>query len=606
MTETKNDTLSLGGNIWNLADIDERQAELMCQHLGISVNLAKLLLLRNITEPQVKNFLNPKLSTLMPDPSILKDMDKAANRIADAIVNNQKIAIIGDYDVDGATSTSVMRLFLTYLGIKTAVHIPERDEGYGPSDIAFQEFTDFGADLVLTLDCGTTAFDILDKYAEQFDIITLDHHEAETRLPKIYAVVNPKRLDQGNNRPDLGFLAAVGVVFMTVVAINRELRKRNFYNEQLPEPNLMQWLDLVALGTVCDVVPLLGLNRAFVTQGLKIMAQRNNLGLKTLMDTPDETDKPDNQKNITPKKALISEKPDTYHLGFILGPRINACGRVGKASTGSRLLCTTNPIEAEMLADEMNSFNRERKDIECFVLQQAIEILEGTPQTGPIAFVASKGWHQGVIGIVAGKLKERYNLPSFVMSIEDDEVKGSARSIPGVDLGALIIAAKEKGVITKGGGHTMAAGFSLEEEQIPAFREFVSEYVAKTLDNTTPHPILDIDLSIALTAATPVLCEELEQLKPFGTGNSEPLILIRRVFFDRAYVIGSGHIKCELKTLTGERLPAIAFKVTDTDMGREILSNTHDCYDVVGNLRFNRWNNSVNTQFIITDIKRAQ
>lgn len=606
MTETSTDTLSLSGNVWKLADIDERQAELMCQHLGISVNLAKLLLLRNVTEPQVKDFLTPKLSTLMPDPSILKDMDKAANRIADAIMNHQKIAIIGDYDVDGATSTSVMRLFLTYLGIETAIHIPERDEGYGPSDVAFSEFTDFGANLVLTLDCGTTAFEILDKYAKDFDIITLDHHEAETRLPKIFAVVNPKRLDQKDDRPDLGYLAAVGVVFMTVVAINRELRNRNFYTEELPEPNLMQWLDLVALGTVCDVVPLLGLNRAFVTQGLKIIAQRNNLGLKTLMDTPDETDKPDNQKNTMPKKALISEKPDTYHLGFILGPRINACGRVGKASIGSRLLCSTNPIEAEMLADEMNSFNRERKDIECFVLQQAIEILEGTPQIGPMAFVASKGWHQGVIGIVAGKLKERYNLPSFVMSIEDDEVKGSARSIPGVDLGALIIAAKEKGVITKGGGHTMAAGFSLEEEQIPSFREFVSEYVAKTLNNTTPHPVLDIDLSIALTAATKQLCEELEQLKPFGTGNSEPLILIRRVFFDKAYIIGSGHVKCELKTLTGERLSAIAFKVADTNMGKEILSNTHDCYDVVGNLRLNRWNNSVNTQFIISDIKRAQ
>lgn len=606
MTETSTDTLSLSGNVWNLADIDERQAELMCQHLGISVNLAKLLLLRNVTEPQVKDFLTPKISNLMPDPSILKDMDKAANRIADAITNRQKIAIIGDYDVDGATSTSVMRLFLTYLGIETAVHIPERDEGYGPSDVAFNEFTDFGANLVLTLDCGTTAFEILDKYAKDFDIITLDHHEAEARLPKIFAVVNPKRLDQKDDRPDLGYLAAVGVVFMTVVAINRELRNRNFYTEELPEPNLMQWLDLVALGTVCDVVPLLGLNRAFVTQGLKIIAQRNNLGLKTLMDTPDETDKPDTQKNTMPKKALISEKPDTYHLGFILGPRINACGRVGKASIGSRLLCSTNPIEAEILADEMNSFNRERKDIECFVLQQAIEILEGTPQIGPMAFVASKGWHQGVIGIVAGKLKERYNLPSFVMSVEDDEVKGSARSIPGVDLGALIIAAKEKGVITKGGGHTMAAGFSLEEEQIPSFREFVSEYVAKTLNNTTPHPVLDIDLSIALTAATKQLCEELEQLKPFGTGNSEPLILIRRVFFDKAYIIGSGHVKCELKTLTGERLSAIAFKVADTNMGKEILSNTHDCYDVVGNLRLNRWNNSVNTQFIISDIKRAQ
>ena len=589
MTETIETDLSVGGNIWNLAEVDDRQTELMCLRTGISADMAKLLLIRNITETQIPYFLNPKLSTAMPNPSILKDMDKAASRIADAIMQHQKIAIIGDYDVDGATSTSVMKLFLTYLGIETATHIPEREEGYGPSDLAFQEFTDFGADLVITVDCGTTAFEILDKNAEKFDIIILDHHEAETKLPNVYAVVNPKRLDQKDDRPDLGYMAAVGVVFMTVVAVNRLLRQKGYYNENLPEPNLMNWLDLVALGTVCDVVTLIGLNRAFVTQGLKVMTARQNLGLKTLID-----------------KAELKEKPDAYHLGFVLGPRINACGRVGKAYIGSRLLCSTNPMEAEHLAEEMNKYNQERKDIECFVLEQAIEILEGTPQTWPMAFVASKGWHQGVIGIVAGKLKERYNLPSFVMSIEDDEVKGSARSIPDVDLGALIIAAKEKGVITKGGGHTMAAGFSLTEEQIPSFKEFAGEYVAKCLNNTTPHPMLNIDLSISLPAANEQLCREIEQLKPFGTGNSEPLLLIRQVYFKKAFIIGSGHIKCELTTLTKNRLSAIAFKAADTEIGKQILAKEQDCYDVVGNLRFNRWNNTTSLQFIITDIKRAQ
>lgn len=588
-TDTNKENLSLSGNVWNLAETNERQEELLCLHTGVSPYMAKLLLLRDIPEAAVATFLNPKLSALMPDPYILKDMEKAAERIADAIVSHQKIAIIGDYDVDGATSTSVMRLFLTYLGIETAVHIPERDEGYGPSELAFQEFTDFGADLVITVDCGTSAFEILDRAAENFAIIVLDHHEAETRLPKVYAVVNPKRLDQSDDRPDLGFMAAVGVVFMTVVAINRILRTKGFYTSELPEPNLMNWLDLVALGTVCDVVTLLGLNRAFVTQGLKIMSTRQNLGLKTLMDV-----------------AGVNEKPDTYHLGFVLGPRINACGRVGKAAIGNRLLCTQNPIEAQLLADEMNSYNQERKDIEAFVLQQAIEILEGTPQDWPMAFVANKGWHQGVIGIVAGKLKERYNLPSFVMSIEEDEVKGSARSIAGVDLGALIIAAKEKGVITKGGGHTMAAGFSLTEEQIPAFRQFAGEYVAQSLNNTTPHPILNIDLSISLQAANNNLCNEIEQLKPFGTGNSEPLILIRKVYFKKPYIIGSGHIKCELTNIAKEHLTAIAFKAADTEMGNHILSRTQDCYDVVGNLRFNRWNNTTSLQFIISDIKRAQ
>jgi single-stranded-DNA-specific exonuclease len=583
------ENLSLGGNVWNLAETDERQTEILCQHCDISTQMAKLLLLRDIKEPDISNFLTPKLATSMPNPSTLKDMDKAAARIADAIINHQKIAIIGDYDVDGATSTSVLRLFLTYQGCETAVHIPEREEGYGPSELAFKEFSDFGADLVVTVDCGTSAFEILDNAAKNFEIIVLDHHEAETRLPKVYAVVNPKRLDQNNEHPDLGYMAAVGVVFMTVTAVNRILRERGFYTADHPEPNLLQWLDLVALGTVCDVVPLKGINRAFVTQGLKVMANRQNLGLKTLIDN-----------------ANITEKPDTYHLGFVLGPRINACGRVGKASIGNRLLCSTNPIEAEQLAEEMNTYNQERKDIECYVLEQSIEILEGTPQKYPMAFVASKGWHQGVIGIVAGKLKERYNLPSFVMSIEEDEVKGSARSIAGVDLGALIIAAKEKGVITKGGGHTMAAGFSLTEEQIPLFKEFAGEYIKKSLNNQTPHPVLNIDLSLNLTGANDNLCQEIEQLKPFGTDNPEPLILIRNVYFDKTYIIGSGHIKCELTNLAHAKLPAIAFKLADTEIGKHILSRNHDCYDVVGNLRFNRWNNRTTLQFIISDIKRAQ
>ncbi len=589
MVEQETQELSIGGNFWNVAEVNERATELMCQKLGISSNLSKLLFLRGIDVDTAASFLNPKLSTSMPNPSVLKDMDKAAERIADAVINHQKIGIIGDYDVDGATSTSVLRLFLMYLGVETAVHIPEREEGYGPSDLAFQEFSDFGADLVITVDCGTTAFDILDKWAEKFEIVVLDHHEAETKLPKVYAVVNPKRLDQNDDYPDLAYMAAVGVVFMTIVAVNRLLREKNFYSDSLVEPNLMQWLDLVALGTVCDVVTLLGLNRAYVTQGLKVMANRQNLGLRTLADL-----------------SGINERPDAYHLGFVLGPRINAGGRVGKACVGSRLLCSSNPLEAQNLAQELNNFNQERKDIECYVLEQSIEMLEGTPQDWPMAFVYSKGWHQGVIGIVAGKLKERYNLPAFVMSIENDEVKGSARSIAGIDLGALIIAAKEKGVITKGGGHTMAAGFSLTEEQIPLFKQFAGEYIAKCLNNVKPHPILNIDLNLNLTAVNDNLCEELEKLKPFGTGNPEPLILIRNVFFEKPYIIGNGHIKCELKGMTQKHLTAIAFKVVDTDIGNEILSKRHDCYDVVGNLRFNRWNNRTTLQFMIADIKRAK
>ena len=293
--------------------------------------------------------------------------------------------------------------------------------------MAVDEFLAAGADLVITVDCGTTAFEPLEYAAQKgLEVIVIDHHEAEALLPKVYAVVNPKRLDEENQIEYLKYMAAVGVVFFTIVAVNRELRKAGFYAGR-DEPNLMNWLDLVALGTVCDVVPLLGLNRAYVRQGLKIMALRNNLGLKSLID-----------------KSGISEAPSAFHLGFVLGPRINACGRVGEASLGNKLLCAKDAFYAEALAEKLNEFNDKRKEIEAYVLLKAIEILEGTPQEYPIAFVAGNDWHQGVIGIVAGKLKERYNLPAFVMSVEDDEVKGSARSVPGVDLGALIIAAKEK------------------------------------------------------------------------------------------------------------------------------------------------------------------
>ena len=587
MNTQTNTSLSINNNIWNILDANELLTEHLHQNLGISTNLAKLLNLRGQNIHTATSFLNPRIKDLMPNPSILKDMDKASQRIAKAIINKQKIAIIGDYDVDGATSTSVMRLFLNYFNLETIVHIPEREEGYGPSTTAFNKFRDFGADLVITVDCGTSAFEILDNEAQNFDIIVLDHHEAETRLPKVYAVVNPKRLDQDTSPFGLEYMAAVGVVFLTVVAINRELRNQNHYTT-IKEPNLMQWLDLVALGTVCDVVPLIGLNRAYVTQGLNILAKRNNIGLKTLCDT-----------------ANINEKPDAYHLGFVLGPRINACGRVGLASTGSRLLCTQNPLEAEALVQNMNTYNQERKEIEDFVLLQSIEMLEHTPQTYPMAFTYNTNWHQGVIGIVAGKLKERYNLPSFVMSIEEDEVKGSARSIPGVDLGALIIAAKEKGVITKGGGHTMAAGFSLTEDQIPLFKEFAGLYIKQALKDTTPYPVLNIDLSISLTAANQNLCKEIEQLKPFGTGNSEPLILIKNVFIEKAFIIGKGHIKCVLKDLNQKTLPAIAFNIVDTEMGKAILSNQNVCFDVVGNLRFNTYNNRTTLQFMLTDIKRA-
>lgn len=583
------DTKSLGGNLWKIAEADERTAELMMQRYNLPYLIAKILVMRGVSVEEVPGFLEPKIQGLMPNPFVLKDMEKAAKRIAQAVMAQQKIAIIGDYDVDGATSSAVLRLFLRAVGSESEVHIPDREEGYGPSVQAVDDFKAQGAQLLITTDCGTTAFAPLEyAVAQGMDVIILDHHEAETKLPQVYAVVNPKRLDEDNSYPYLRYMAAVGVVFMTIVAINRELREGGWFKNGRSEPNLMQWLDLTALGTVCDVVPLKGLNRAYVRQGLKMMAARQNPGLTALID-----------------KSGVSAAPTAFHLGYVLGPRINACGRVGESQMGHKLLCLTDGYQAELLADKLNEFNVQRKDIEAYVLMSAIETLEGTPQSYPIAFVSGHDWHQGVIGIVAGKLKERYNLPSFVMSIEADEVKGSARSIPQVDLGALIIAAKEKGILTKGGGHTMAAGFSLNEDKIEEFRKFVGEYVVEKIGGEAIIPVIEVDASLDAAGATLDLAESLEQLEPFGAGNAEPKLLLTNVRVSKASLIGVGHVRCILSSANGGSIKAIAFRVADNDIGQALLNSKGEVFDVVGQLRKDTWGGRISVQFLIEDMKKC-
>ena len=569
--------------------VDERRAELIAQRFALPLPVARIIASRGIPVDDVANFINPKLQNLMPDPFCMKDMEKAAKRIAEAIVKKQKVAIIGDYDVDGATSSSVLRLYLESVGIEPEIHIPERDEGYGPSRQAFDEFAALGAELVITVDCGTTAFDVFD-YAGSLNIpvIVLDHHEAEVRLPEVYAVVNPKRLDESDDYPYLKYMAAVGVVFCTIVAVNRELRKQGFFAGR-EEPNLLQWLDLVALGTVCDVVPLLGLNRAFVRQGLRIMSLRSNTGLRALID-----------------KSGISEAPSAFHLGYVLGPRINACGRVGEASLGNKLLCSRDDFQAGQLADKLNEFNAQRKEIEAYVLLSAIEMLEGTPQEYPIAFAAGKDWHQGVVGIVAGKLKERYNVPAFVMSIEPDEVKGSARSVPGVDLGALIIAAKEKGLLTKGGGHTMAAGFSLSGDKIEAFRRFAGEYVRQKLGEEDVAPVIEVDSALDLLGANTDFAAALELLEPFGAGNAEPKIVLEHVRIVKPGIVGAGHVRCFLTSGNGGSLKAMAFKIADTELGKTLLNSQGAVFDIAGVLRRDNWQGRNSVQFIIDDAIRCE
>ena len=586
--ETEN-TKSLSGNVWKTSSANEHIVEMVVQRYSLPAVIAKILIARGIEPENIPNFLDPKLQTLMPDPYCLKDMEKAVLRISQAVTENQKIAIIGDYDVDGATSSSLLKLFLEELGCQTVIHIPEREEGYGPSIGAVDKFIAQDCRLLITVDCGTTAFEVFDyAKSKEIDVIVLDHHEAETKLPDVCALVNPKRLDESEDCPDyLRYLAAVGVVFLTIVGINRHLRKIGFYQSH-EEPDLTKWLDLVALGTVCDVVPLVGLNRAFVRQGLKVMSQRRNCGLKALID-----------------KASVTEMPSTYHLGYVIGPRINAGGRVGDSLLGNELLCCKDDIKAEVLATRMNEFNDQRKEIEAYVLLSAMETLEGTPQKYPMAFVYGTDWHQGVIGIVAGKLKERYALPSIVMSVENDEVKGSARSVSGLDIGALIVAAKEKGLLTKGGGHVMAAGFSLKEENIEQFREFAGEYIIKALGQDSLSPVIEIDGVLDLAAVNPDMAEKIEVLEPFGAGNIEPKFRINNVRMAKTEIVGSGHVRCFLSSKTGGNVKAVAFRAADNEMGKALLNNNGETFHVVGVMRRDNWQGRNQVQFIIEDAMRA-
>ena len=577
---------SLGGNVWKFSSPDSHKVDAVVQKYNLPYTVAQILVAREVEN--IPDFLEPKLQNLLPDPYVLKDMQKAAERIAAAIVNHQKIAIIGDYDVDGATSSAVLRLFLEKLGNVPMIHIPERDEGYGPSMSAVDDFAACGAELLITTDCGTTAFEVL-EYAgtKNMDVIVLDHHEAESRLPKIYAVVNPKRKDESNDYPSLKMMAAVGVVFMTIIAVNRCLREQGFYKDK-QAPDLMQWLDLVALGTVCDVVPLKGVNRAFVRQGLKVMALRKNLGLKALAD-----------------KVGINEAPTAYHLGYVLGPRINAGGRVGDSSFGNRLLCCESEFEANTLAAELDNFNTQRKEIEAHVMLQAMEILEGQPQDYPMAFVFGHDWHQGVVGIVAGKLKEKYNLTSFVMSVEPDEVKGSARSVAGLDMGALIMAAKEAGILTKGGGHSMAAGFSLDEDKLEDFRRFAGEYIKNNLSDKDMVASLEIDGTISVSGATVEFADMLEKLAPYGAGNPEPKLMIADAMLSKADIVGAGHLRCFFGSMSGGSLKAMAFGCADSELGKALLNGRGQVFNLAGTLRRDNWQGRNQVQFIIEDAVRG-
>lgn len=575
---------SLAGKRWEERLGDGRLALALAQQFGLPEVVGRVLAARGIGPEEAERFLAPTLRDYLPDPSAFQDMDRAAARLAAAVRNGEKVAVFGDYDVDGATSSALLYRFFAALGMALEIYIPDRlAEGYGPNAPALKRLADSGVTLVVTVDCGITAFDVLEPAAaEGLDIVVVDHHAAEPRLPAVSAVVNPNRLDDTSGQ---GQLAAVGVAFMLAVAVNRTLRDEGWYaRDGRHEPDLRQWLDLVALGTVCDVVPLTGVNRALVAQGLKVMARRGNAGLAALCDV-----------------ARISEAPGTYHAGYLLGPRVNAGGRVGAAPLGARLLCCDEPAAAVPMAAELDGYNSERRTIEAQVLDQAILQVEDSGPGDGLVVAAAEGWHAGVIGIVASRLKERYNRPALVVALDGALGKGSGRSVPGVDLGAAVIAARQAGLLINGGGHPMAAGLTVTRGSLSELTAFLGQRLAQRLSEIAYRPALGIDGALQPKGASLELLEALERCAPFGVGNVQPRFALPSVKVAQASVVGENHVRCYLSGAGGGRLKAIAFRAMDSALGPALLQTAGLPLHVAGRIQVDRWGGVETVQFIIED-----
>lgn len=576
---------SLCGRFWLERPGDERLGLAIAQRCAVPELIGRMLAARGQSPDSAPGFLEPRLRDLLPDPSELKDMDRAAERLADAIGRDERIAVFGDYDVDGATSAALLSRFLCGIGAaEPLLYVPDRmREGYGPNPSAFHALKALGATLVITVDCGITAFAALAE-AERIgiEVIVADHHVAEPALPTARAIVNPNRLDETFPHRNL---AAVGVAYLLVIATNRLLRQRGWFGATRPEPDLLQWLDLVALGTVCDVVALTGLNRALAAQGLKVMARRGNLGLKTLCDV-----------------AGVNERVEAYHAAFLLGPRVNAGGRVGRSDLGARLLATDDLVLAGDLARQLDVYNGERRALETEVQEAATRQAEAQAAENPhLLFVAGAGWHPGVIGIVAGRLKERYQRPVCVIALEDGVGKASGRSVAGLHLGQAVIAAREAGLVLKGGGHAMAAGFEVAEEKLPALQAFIAARFKDDLDGTPLMPTLMIDGALQARAASAELIASLDRLAPFGAGNAEPRFVFPAQRVVMADVVGTDHVRCVLTGPDGGRLKAIAFRAAGEELGRSLLAGRGAALHVAGRLKLDRWQGREQVQIQIED-----
>ena len=574
---------SFSGRRWRLRAVDEEAAAALVREQQISPVLARLLAARGIAAGEVRNYLNPSLKHLLPDPMVLKDMDKAVARVAAALDAGEPIAVFGDYDVDGSASSALLADFLSGLGPSPRIYIPDRmTEGYGPSPAAMKTLAGEGIRLVVTVDCGAAATAALEQaQAQGMDVVVLDHHRVDHASPAL-AHVNP---NQPGDASGLGHLCAAGVTFLFLVALNRHLRDSGFYTARgRPEPDLRLALDLVGLATVCDVVPLTGLNRAFVRQGLARLGERP--GLRALVEV-----------------AKASAPFTPYTFGFLLGPRINAGGRVGRSSLGADLLTARDPEAATAFALQLDLHNRERQAIEKRIVEEALAAA-ATQANAPFILATGEGWHPGVVGIVAGRLKERFGKPTFVAGFEGGMGRGSARSIPGIDAGAAIRQAVLTGVIESGGGHAMAAGFSISSSQLNGFQRFLETAFEGDGAALAAAGTLELDTAASPAGAGLSLLEEIALAGPYGAGNPEPLLAFPDLRVAFADVVGKDHIRLRLSG-GGAVLPAIAFRAVGTPLGDGLLGARGQAIHAAGRLKRNEWNGQVTVQLEIEDAAPA-
>jgi len=585
---------SATGRAWR-DRLDERgaaRALAIAQRHALPELLARIIAGRDVEADAVDTFLDPTIKRAMPDPHVLTAMKEAAVRIADAATRGETVAIFGDYDVDGATSAALLARFLRHCGIEPIIHIPDRlFEGYGPNIEAVRALAERGATLLVCVDCGTTSVAALaEAKARGLDVVVIDHHQADEELPPALAIVNPNRRDDLSG---LGHLAAAGLTFMAVVAVNRVLRERGFWQTDRPEPDLLAFLDDVALGTVADVVPLIGLNRAFVAKGLIALRRRERPGYVSLMDM-----------------ARLAGPPEAWHLGFLLGPRINAGGRIGRADLGVRLLLENDPIEAAKIAAELDRLNRERQVIEQETLAQAeaeADAALGLEDKGAVVVTAAEGWHPGVVGLVAARLKEKFGRPAFAVALEPGgDGTGSGRSIPGVDIGRAVRRAVAEGLLIKGGGHAMAAGVTLRKNALAEFRAFLEAALAVDVEKTRRASGLLIDGAISAAAADGGLLAMIARAGPFGSGNPEPIIALPAHTVAYAEEVGQAHMRVRLKAGDGAAVNAIAFRAVGQKLGIALRNNRGRQVHAAGCFALDRWQGEERVQFKLTDIAPAE